>query len=129
MVEPTSDVRVLLVEDEEMMQASLSEYLDHVGGLHVVAAARSEADAIRYIQASPGRWDVAIVDLVLAPGCGLGVIRAARMASQVPIAVFSDYATTAKTRQECFAAGASAVFLKEDFPSLLAFLKHLRPPV
>jgi DNA-binding NarL/FixJ family response regulator len=122
----SAELRVLLVEDEPLMQSSLSDLLDHIGGFQVVATARGEQDAVRWLRRCPAGWDVAIVDLMLAPGSGLNVIAAARAASEAPIAVFSDYATESKTSKECIALGATGVFPKHEFPSLLAFLKQLR---
>ena len=72
--------------------------------------------------AGPGGWDIAVVDLFLAQGSGLGVLRhlRARSPSQRAV-VLSNYAT-ADMRRRCREAGADAVFDKSN--ELEAFIDY-----
>lgn len=123
-------VRVLLVEDSAT-DLALLEGLASSLEVQVVATAASEQEARDWLQANPQHWDLAIVDLVLRQGSGLGVIRAARQLAPYPaIVVLSAYATSAM-RQHCLALGADAVFDKSElapFRDWLLSASRGRPP-
>jgi DNA-binding NarL/FixJ family response regulator len=121
-----SILRVFMVEDDDGVQSTLSELLEHAGGFEVVGTAATEGNTVRYLRGNPAGWDAAIVDIRLAPGSGVEVIKAARSCSRAPIVVFSDFVTTVQIREDCFAAGADAVFLKGDVWPLMAFLEQVR---
>jgi DNA-binding NarL/FixJ family response regulator len=98
--------------------------------VELVATASSEGEAKLWLEDHPGAWDVAVLDLVLQHGSGMGVIgpcREARADGQV--AVFSSYVTPV-IREHCLALGADAVFGKEDTTQFVLWLHALagRPP-
>lgn len=73
---PTSDVRVLVVDDHEVVRRGVSEVVGADPGLVVVAEAATVTDAVRRAQAV--RPDVVIVDLKLPDGTGLDIVRVLR---------------------------------------------------
>jgi len=118
-------LRVLLVEDMPDMRMLLADLLGVAGGFRVVHASATEAEARLWLQENPQGWDLAIVDLVLDQGSGLGVIRPARRAGPAaPIAVVTAYAS-AGIEEHCRRLGADAVFDKADSAALVGWLRTL----
>lgn len=114
MLGKTADpLQVLLVEDSPLLQELLTETLEELTGVVVCARAAGEAEAIEQLTAR--RVDLAIIDLELNQGSGLGVLRSLHDTPErfgAPHAVvFSSYGHLAvKTR--CEALGATAFFDK-----------------
>ena len=61
-------VRVFLVEDTRPMQQLIRDLLESIGGYELVGAAAGETPATDWLLQNRGRWDLAIVDLLLAEG-------------------------------------------------------------
>jgi len=70
-------LRVLLVEDSIELQAMLQSMLSEIPSVEVVASVESEEDAVAFMRVDP--TDLAIVDLELRSGTGLGVLKNCRM--------------------------------------------------
>lgn len=70
---PAPALRVVLVEDSAMLRGMLCEMLDELDGVGVVAEAEDEQGALAALEAQ--RPDLAIIDLELRAGSGLGVLR------------------------------------------------------
>lgn len=105
-------LRIFLVEDSEIIRANLSETLVELGDAQVVAYARGEADARGWLAAHPRQWDLAVIDLFLKEGSGLGVLAAQpKSEPSQRMIVLSNYATR-EMRSRCIALGADAVFDK-----------------
>jgi DNA-binding NarL/FixJ family response regulator len=107
-------IRVLLVEDFRQMHGVLADLLESIGDFKVVAALRTEAEAKLWLRENWRGWDLAVIDLILEEGTGLGVIepaatQAAKTGSRV--VVFSDYISPG-IREHCAKLGAHAVFQK-----------------
>ena len=115
--------RVLLVEDLRSMQVLLADMFASIGGFEVVQVVVTEAEAKLWLDEHPGEWDLAIVDLVLAQGSGMGVVARARAtaANGAQVAVFSGYASPG-IRSHCHALGADAVFDKSDTVGFIRWL-------
>lgn len=77
-----SDVRVMIVDDHEIVRRGIAEVVDRAEGLSVVAEAGSVADALR--RAELVRPDVLLVDLQLGDGSGIDLIRS--LGEKVPAA-------------------------------------------
>lgn len=119
------DLRVFLVEDLQRMRGLLGELFDSMGGLRVVAAASTEAEANLWLDDHPGAWDVAVIDLVLEQGAGMNVIRRCKAdPAGGRVVVFSSYATPG-VRQHCLELGADAVFDKADTAGFIAWFNGL----
>lgn len=116
-------VSVLLVEDMHQLRGIVSELLQELGDFSVVAEIGTEAEAKLWLEENRGRWHLAIVDLILEQGTGMGVISKARkMSPQARIVVLSDYATPG-IRNHCLKLGANAVFQKStEVPAFADYL-------
>jgi DNA-binding NarL/FixJ family response regulator len=86
-------LRVFLVEDSPSVRDRLNDFLAEPGKVEMIGFAATEADAVRELEAQ--HVDVAIVDLHLKEGTGIGVIESVRaMHAQPPptIIVLTNYA-------------------------------------
>jgi len=66
-------LRVLLVEDSIELQAMLQAMLSEIPSVEVIASVESENDALAVMR--DDHTDLAIVDLELRSGTGLGVLK------------------------------------------------------
>ena len=81
-------LRVLLVEDSQVLADRLRESLDQLEGVEVVGAVDEESAAVEF--AAVQGVDVIILDLQLRQGTGFGVVR--RLGAQRPtVVVFTNY--------------------------------------
>ena len=116
------EVRVFLVEDLHNMRDLMEDVCAAVGGLRIVASAAGEGEAKLWLDDNAGGWDLAIVDLILEQGSGIGVVaHAAQQARRGHIAVFSSYSSPAIVTH-CERLGADAVFNKSDTGAFIAWL-------
>ena len=107
-------LRTYIVEDNATIRENLIGTLEELASIEALGWAEGEGDAKLWLATHAKAWDIAIVDLFLKQGSGLGVIEAcrARDASQ-RVVVLSNYAT-ADMRQRCADLGADAVFDKSN---------------
>lgn len=100
----------------------LRELLENVGGLEVVGSCNTEAEAKLWLEENPGAWDIAVLDLVLAQGSGIGLSAHARRTHPAgkPV-VFSSYASPG-IRAHCLKLGADAVFDKNESAAFIDWL-------
>lgn len=120
-------LRVFLVEDLKSIHVLMAELFSFVGGLQVVGIESTEAEARLWLEEHAGGWDVAVIDLVLAQGSGMGVLQHARRSGpDGQVAVFSGYVSPG-VRQHCMNLGADAVFDKAESGAFTAWLAALRP--
>src|SRR6478735_9119195 len=105
-------LQTFLVEDSPTILSSLVPTLEELGDARVVSVAGREGDAVAWLNSNGGDWDLAVVDLFLQEGSGLGVLRACqnRQAHQ-RVVVLTNYATE-EIRRRCLALGANVVFDK-----------------
>src|SRR5688572_25686711 len=104
---PAAERRILLIEDSEVLSRRLVDLLSEPGRTSVVSQAATQTEALSRLQ--EGLYDVLVVDIELAEGNGVAVIRQARQLyppnSQPLIVVLTNYASDF-VRDHCFAAGA-----------------------
>ena len=115
-----------LVEDNAVIRENLVATLEEMLDMRVLGHAVDENGAIHWMsEAQPG-CDLVIIDLFLAQGTGLNVLKAA--SERMPAArrvVLSNYATP-DMRQRCLALGADKVFDKSaELDDLLAYCGDL----
>lgn len=116
-------VDVFLVEDQQQMGQVLMELLGSVGDFRLVGAARTEAEALSWLDHHPGAWQLCIIDLVLDQGSGISVIVRARLrgAKDARIAVLSSFVSPGM-RKHCLKLGADGAFQKDSgMQEFLAF--------
>jgi DNA-binding NarL/FixJ family response regulator len=111
--------KTYLVEDNPVIRENLVGFLEDIADATVVAHATGEAEAVTWLRHHRDGWDVAIVDLFLAQGNGLGVLDACRQrADHQKVVVLSNYATP-DMRARSRALGADAFFDKSAEIDLL----------
>ena len=119
-------LRVLLVEDSIELQAMLQSMLSEIPSVEVVASVESEEDAVAFMRVDP--TDLAIVDLELRSGTGLGVLKKLQddldlTDRQIGVVVFSNYSNLV-IRHRCLSLGARAFFDKSfQIDELLEFVQ------
>ena len=105
-------IRAFIVEDNRLVASKLVEALSDIATIRVVATAGDEATATAWLTLHHGGCELIIVDIFLATGSGLGVIRAAKeMGAAGTLVVLSNFATP-EMRARCLALGATRVFDK-----------------
>jgi DNA-binding NarL/FixJ family response regulator len=119
-------VRVFLVEDMKHVQEIVADLLTSLGDFRLVKAIGNEAEARLWLVEHPGAWDLAVIDLVLDQGSGMGVVSRAREAAgrDGRVIVFSDYASDG-IRKHCLRLGADAVFLKSQTQEFMDYCSEL----
>lgn len=126
-VSETSFLRVFLVEDSASVRERLTDFLSEVGEVEMTGFAETEADAVRELLARP--VDVAIVDLNLKEGSGIGVIesiRARHTTAPPTIIVLTNYAFP-EFESACLKRGADYFFDKStQFGALKSLLGSMR---
>lgn len=102
----------ILVEDSRTIRDTLVPALRELGHTQVVAWATTSKEAASALAAWHGQWELIIVDLFLAAGSGLDVLKQvqAREPGQHAI-VLSNYATD-EMRRQCTELGADGIFDK-----------------
>jgi two-component system OmpR family response regulator len=115
-----SERRILLIEDSEPLSRRLVDLLSEPGRLSVSAQATTQTEALTRLKEA--EYDVLVVDIELAEGNGVAVIRHARQLyppeGQPLIVVLTNYASDF-VRDHCFAAGADYFLDKMRDISLL----------
>lgn len=115
-----SPLVVFLVEDNALIRDNLIVALEELVDMRVVAWAESEDAAAEWLRAHPEGWRLAVIDLFLREGSGLGVLKACiKRAPGQRAVVLTNYADV-DIRAQCLALGADAVFDKST--ELDAFL-------
>lgn len=107
MMTPT---RVLLVEDNATIRATLVPALQELAGACVVATAEGAPQALNAIRLV--EWDVLVLDLFLREGTGFDVLaNMPRGVTGRKVYVLTNYANS-ELRNACLLQGADAVFDK-----------------
>lgn len=107
-------LRTYLVEDNPTIRENLIATLEELADVEAVGMAETESAGTDWLQQNPDAWDLAIVDLFLRQGSGLGVLTACRERHpHQKIVVLSNYATP-DIRSRCAQLGVDAVFDKSN---------------
>ena len=103
-----------IVEDNPVIRENLIATLEELADVQVVESSDNENDSTSWLLGNPKAWSLAIVDLFLKQGSGLGVLTACRNRRPTQkMVVLSNYAT-ADIRQRCAQLGVDAVFDKSN---------------
>lgn len=115
-------LNTFLVEDNPLIRDTLIPTLEDLANARVVGIAEGEEAAIKWLDAEDGHWDLAVVDLFLKDGSGLGVLAACRgRAAHQRVVLLTNYATST-IREQAMGLGADAVFDKSmELEGLLDF--------
>ena len=111
-----------LAEDNETIRQNLIETLQELAAIEVSGFGATEAEACEWLSAHAGQWDLAIIDLFLQEGSGLGVLVSCReRKDHQKVVVLTNYATP-EVRKRSIALGADAVFDKSsELDALFAY--------
>jgi two-component system, OmpR family, response regulator len=117
-------LRVLLVEDSELLAQRISELVGELPNIELMGTAGSESDALALLEST--KVDAVILDLQLSTGSGFGILRALhRRGSGPSVIVFTNFAINAY-RDTALALGALHFLDKSrDYDRLPIVLKEL----
>ncbi|MDO9404258.1 MAG: response regulator [Polaromonas sp.] len=108
----TNKMRAYIVEDNPTIRDNLIDTLEELAPIDTVGIAETEQEGKSWLAKNDALWDLAIVDLFLKDGSGLGILKACRKRHPAQkMVVFSNYATQ-EMRVQCAALGVDAVFDK-----------------
>jgi len=109
-----SVVRTYIVEDNPVILNNLRDTLEELTTVQVMGTAADEASAVDSLRKDPRGMDLVIIDVFLASGSGLSVLRSAQELNvQARRVVLTNYATP-DIRRRCTALGADRVFDKSS---------------
>ena len=120
-------LRTYIVEDNLTIRENLVATLEELGGVASIGFAETEEQGSGWLTSQGSQWDLAIVDLFLKQGSGLGVLEACkkRHADQ-KVVVLTNYATP-DIRTRCTQLGVDAEFDKStDIDALIDFCIELQ---
>ncbi len=107
-------LRTYIVEDNATIRENLIGTLEELTPVKAVGVAETESEGKAWLTHNIAQWDLAIVDLFLRQGSGLGIIEACRNRDpSQKVVVLSNYATQ-EMRRRCEQLGADAVFDKSN---------------
>jgi len=107
-------LKTYIVEDNATIRENLVGTLEELTCISTIGFAETEADATQWLSENAEEWELAIIDLFLKQGSGLGVLQACmtRRPGQ-KVVVLSNYATP-DIRKRCAQFGVDAVFDKSN---------------
>lgn len=107
-------LKTYIVEDNPTIRENLIATLEELADVDAVGTSETENEGKLWLTEHWGEWNLAIVDLFLKQGSGLGVLAACRDRNpSQKVVVLSNYAT-ADIRQRCAQLGVDAVFDKSN---------------
>lgn len=108
-------LKTFIVEDNPTICENLIATLEELAGVEAAGTAATEIEARAWLAESQNNdWRLAIVDLFLKQGSGLGVLSSCRnRRPSQKVIVLSNYAT-AEIRHRCEQLGVDAVFDKSN---------------
>ncbi len=111
-----------IAEDNDTILTNLIETLQEITEVRVMGSGATEAEAERWLDLHDGHWHLAIVDLFLKDGSGLGVLTGCRNREPYQkVVLLTNYATP-EIRKRALLLGADAVFDKSSqLDELLAY--------
>ena len=121
-------LRTYIVEDNATIRENLIGTLEELADVQAIGTAETEDAGKAWLTSNPAEWDLAIVDLFLRQGSGLGVLEACRKRNKAQkMVVLSNYATP-DVRMRCAQLGVDAVFDKSNEIEALVdyFIEHRR---
>ena len=119
---PMHTIKTYIVEDSQLIRESLIATLEELAPVQVVGTADDETSAVAWLSLSANQCDLAVVDIFLKSGSGLGVLRSVKnVLPQRRLVVLSNYATP-ELRRKCLELGADRVFDKSnDIDALIRY--------
>ena len=122
------ELKTYIVEDNATIRENLIGTLEELASVQSLGWAETENEARNWLAHHGDAWDLAIVDLFLKQGSGLGVLEACHQRGRGQrVVVLSNYATE-DMRKRCAQLGADAVFDKSnEIDALVDYCLALSP--
>jgi DNA-binding NarL/FixJ family response regulator len=122
---PMLKLGVYLVGESPLSNSLMASRLEDGAAVNVIASAIDEPSAMFWLARQPAA-DLVIVDLFLAAGSGLGVLRRSQLTDPGRRVVVLSNFVHGELRRSCLALGAEQVFDKStEIDSLLAYCDTL----
>ena len=107
-------LKTFIVEDNPTIRENLIATLEELASVEAVGTSDTENESKAWLVKNSKNWDLALVDLFLKQGSGLGVLGSCRDRKPGQKVVdLTNYATT-DIRQRCAQLGVDAVFDKSN---------------
>jgi DNA-binding NarL/FixJ family response regulator len=120
-------LKAYIVEDSPTIRENLIETLHELAEVEAVGMADTEREARAWLAEHAQAWDVAVVDLFLREGNGLGVVEACRGRRRGQKVIVLSNQATSDMRRRCAQLGADAVFDKStEIDALLDYCVKAR---
>ena len=117
-------LKVFVIEDNAELRDVIVRALRDIPGVEVVFYADNEISATNWLSSNDGAWDLAVVDLHLKQGSGVGALSWCTTRRPGQHVVVLSGSLTRDVRQKCMDLRADAVFDKAT--EMDAFLDHCR---
>jgi len=119
-----SNLRLLIVDDSELMCTHLAQILTEIEGVEIMGVAFDVPDAFRYIEKSIP--DVAILDICLPGGDGIDILKKIREGGNSTKVIMYTHYPFPQYERKCRQFGADYFFDKyTEFEKLLDVIKGL----
>lgn len=121
-----SALRVFVIEDDTLLRALIVEALRSIPGVEVLFYADNEVSATNWLSSHDSAWDLAVVDLHLKQGSGVGALNwcTTRRPDQRVVVLSSQLSQ--EVRRKCLALRADAVFDKaSEMENFLDYCRSL----
>jgi two-component system, OmpR family, response regulator len=106
-------LKVFLVEDSAATRSLLAAVLVLDAKVDIVGIAATEHEAIDWLDSNRERWDIALVDLFLGEGSGVGVIEHCQeRRDDQSVLVMTNHGRDHDLLEHCKVLGANAVYHK-----------------
>lgn len=117
-------MRVLIVDDSEVLVQRLMSLLAEISGVEIVGRAGNVADATREIR--QGKPDVVILDIRMPDGSGIDVLESLQKDRWQPIVIMLSNYSEPPYRRKCLKRGARFFFDKSaEFHKVAEALRGL----
>ncbi len=119
-------LKTYLVEDSPLILQNLIATLEELSPVSVVASTDNESSAVAWLTENGAQVDLAIIDIFLKSGSGVGVLRRVNdLSLGCKMVVLTNFAST-DMRKKCLALGAARVFDKSnDIDALIDYCNQL----
>ena len=117
-------LKVFVIEDNPELRDLIVRALRDIPGVEVLFYADTEISATNWLSSNDGAWDLAVVDLHLKQGSGVGALSWCTTRRPGQHVVVLSGSLTREVRQMCMDLRADAVFDKAT--EMDAFLDHCR---
>ena len=105
-------LKVFVIEDDRILRDLILEALREIPGVEVLFYADNEISATNWLSSNDSAWDLAVVDLHLKQGSGVGALNWCTTRRPDQHVVVLSGQLSEEIRRKCLALRADAVFDK-----------------